>query len=141
MPFRLTNAPTSFQFYINGVLRSYLDITVIVCLDDVFVISRNPSQHEKHVRKVLKALLKAGLCAKLSKCLFSFTRILFLGFNLKDKGVKMEEDRISTILNWPEPESVCKVQSFLGFVNFYRQFVKGFCRIAQPLTDSTKRAA
>ncbi len=80
----------------------------------------NPFQHEKHVREVLKALLKAGLYAKLSKCLFSVTRILFLGFILTDKGVEMEKDRISTILNWPEPESVRGVQSFLRFANFYR---------------------
>ncbi len=53
----------------------------------------------------------------------------------------MEENRISTILNWPEPESVCYVQSFLGFANFYRRFVKGFSRIAYLLTDMTKGAA
>ena len=90
MPFGLTNAPASFQSYINVVLRLYLDITVIVYLDDVLVFSRNPSQHEKHVREVLKALLKAGLYAKLSKCLFSVTRIPFLGFILTDEGVEME---------------------------------------------------
>ncbi len=53
----------------------------------------------------------------------------------------MEEDRIFTILNWPEPESVCEVQSFLGFANFYLRFVKEFSRIAHPLTDMTKEAA
>ncbi len=31
---------------------------------------------------------------------------------LKDKGVEMEEYRISTILNWLEPDSVHEVQSF-----------------------------
>ncbi len=141
MPFRLTNAPASFQSYIDGVLRPYPDITVIVYLDDVLMFSGNPSQHEKYVREVMKVLLKAGLYTKLSKCLFSVTRILFLWFFLTDKGVEMEEDCISTILNWPEPESVREVQSFLGFANFYRRFVKGFSRIAHPLTDTTKRAA
>ncbi len=53
----------------------------------------------------------------------------------------MEEDRISTILNWPEPESVREVQSFLGFANFYRRFVKGFSRLAHSLTDTTEGAA
>ena len=105
------------------------------------MFSYNLSKYEKHVRKVLKALLKAGLYAKLSKCLFSVTRISFLGFILTDKGVEMEEDHISTILNWPEPESVREVQSFLGFANFYRRFVKEFSRIAHPLTDTTKREA
>ncbi len=120
MPFGLTNAPASFQSFINGVLRPYLEITVVVYLDDVLVFSRNPFQHEKHVQEVLKVLFKARLYAKLSKCLFSVTRILFLGFILTDEGVEMEEDRISTIFNWPEPEFVCEVQSFLGFANFYR---------------------
>ncbi len=83
------------------------------------MFSRNPSQHEKHVREVLKALFKAGLYAKLSKCLFSVSRITFLGLILTDKGVEMEEYRICTILNWPEPESVREVQRFLGFANFY----------------------
>ena len=141
MPFGLTNAPASFQSYIHGVLRQFLDVTVIVYLDDILVFSRDPSQHEKHVREVLKALFKAGLYAKFSKCLFSVTRLPFLGFILTDKGVEMEEDRISTILNWPEPESVREIQSFLGFANFYRRFVKGFSRIAHPLTDMTKGAA
>ncbi len=109
MQFGLTNAPARFQSYINGILRLYLDITVIIYLDDILVFLRNSFQHEKHVRKVLKAFLKAGLYAKLSKCLFSITRIPFLDFILTDKSVEMEEYRISIILNWPEPESVCKV--------------------------------
>ncbi len=99
MPFGLTNAPASFQSYIHGVLMPYLDITVIVYLDDVFVFSGNPPQHEKNVQEVLKAFFKAGLYAKLSRCLFSVIRIPFLGFILTDQGVEMEKDRISTILN------------------------------------------
>ncbi len=95
----------------------------------------------KQVRKVLKALFKAGLYAKLSNCLFSVTRILFLGFILTHEGVEMEEDCISTILNCPEPESVREVQSFLGFANIYHRFIKEFSTIAHSLTDTTKGAA
>ncbi len=91
------------------MLKPYLDIAVIVHLDDVLVFLRNPFPREKHVREVLKALLKAGFYAKLRKCLYSVTRILFLGFILTDECVEMEEDRISTILNWPELESVREV--------------------------------
>ncbi len=109
MAFGLTNAPASFQFYINRMLRHYLHSTVIVYLDDVLVFSRNPSQHEKHVQEVLKSPLKAKLYAKLSKYPFSVTCIPFLSFILTDKGVKMKEDRIYTNSNWPEPESVYKV--------------------------------
>ncbi len=53
----------------------------------------------------------------------------------------MEEDCISTILNWPEPQSVCEVQSFLGFANFYRRFVKVCSRIAHFFMDMSKVVA
>ena len=138
MPFGLTNAPASFQSYIHGVLREYLDIFVIVFLDNILIYSMEESQHEQHVRTVLKALLTAGLFAKLSKCLFSVKRVPFLGYVITDTGVEMETDRVSTIVNWPEPESVREVQTFLGFVNFYRRFIQGFSRIAAPLTETTK---
>ena len=80
----------------------------------------------------------AGLFAKLSKCLFSVKRVPFLGYVITDTGVEMEMDCISSIVNWPEPESVRKVQTFLGFVNFYRRFIQGFSFIAAPLTEATK---
>ncbi len=123
------------------MVRPYLDITVIVYLDHIFVFLRNLFQHEKHVWEVLKALFKAVLYVKLSKSLFSVTRIFFLDFILIDKSVEMEENRIFTILNWPEPESVREVQSFLGFAHFYHRFVKRFSRIVHPLTNMTKAAA
>ncbi len=138
MQFGLTNAAASFQSYINRVFGPYFVIKVIVYLANVLVFSRNPSQRKKHVWEVLKAFLTVGLYAKSSKCLFSVTRISFPGFILTDKGVETEEYCNSTISNWPEPESVREIQSFLGFAKFYRRFVKVFFRIAHPLTDTTK---
>ena len=138
MPFGLTNAPASFQAYIHGVLREHLDVFVIVFLDDILVYSSKMEEHPEHVRKVLRMLLNAGLYAKLGKCQFSVTRVPFLGFVITDQGIEMEEDRIATVLNWPEPESVQEIQAFLGFINFYRRFIQDFSRIAMALTEATK---
>ncbi len=101
---------------------------------------RDLSHHEKHVWEILKALLKADLYAKLSKCLFSVSRILFLGFILTNKDVEIEKNRILTILNWLEPEFFCNIQSFLRFANYYGRFVKEFLKIAHTLTNITKKA-
>ena len=99
----------------------------------------NLSHHEKHIQEVLKAFFKISLYAKLSKCLFSVSRILFLDFIFTDKGVEIEEDCISMILNKPGSESVCEIQSFFAFANFYSKFVKSFSRIAHLFTDRTKK--
>lgn len=47
----------------------------------------------------------------------------------------MEEERIEAVKNWPEPKSVRDIQVFLGFANFYRQFIQGCSKIAGPLTS------
>ncbi|PLW50812.1 hypothetical protein PCANC_14321 [Puccinia coronata f. sp. avenae] len=50
----------------------------------------------------------------------------------------MEDDKLSTIMDWPYPTNSKELNRFLGFLNFYRKFIKGFSRIAAPLTDLTK---
>lgn len=45
----------------------------------------------------------------------------------------------SAITEWPTPRKVKEVQSFLGFGNFYRKFIKDFSAIARPLYDLTKK--
>ncbi len=50
----------------------------------------------------------------------------------------MEPDRVCTISEWPEPASHHDIHVFLGFANFYRQFISSFSRLAKPMTDMLK---
>ena len=92
MPFSLINAPASFQSYIHKVLCEYLDIFVIVFLDNILIYSMKKSQHKQYVRTVLKALLVVELFTKLLKCLFSVKYILFLRYVITDTGIEMKTD-------------------------------------------------
>ena len=47
--------------------------------------------------------------------------------------VEMEEDKVKGILKWPTPQCVRDVRKFLGLTNYYRQFVKGFAKVALPM--------
>ena len=138
VPFGLANAPAAFQSYINKTLREYLDVFVVVYLDDIVVYSSREEDHEGHVRAVLKALAEAGLYVKLSKCHFSAREIDFLGYQVSTEGISMESSRVETILSWPEPESKHDILVFLGFANFYRRFITGFSRLAIGLTNLLK---
>lgn len=51
----------------------------------------------------------------------------------------MDPAKIQAIKEWATPQNVRQVQSFLGFCNFYRRFIKGFAKIAEPLTKLTKK--
>ena len=138
MPFGLTNAPATFQAFIDSVLEEYLDQFVLVYIDDILVYSDTFEEHVKHVLKVLQKLQQAGLRLKISKCIFHQKQVKFLGFIVSDKGIEMDPDKVKSILEWPTPTNKKEVQSFLGFANFYRKFIRDYSRIAAPLTGLTR---
>ena len=139
MPFGLSNAPASFQGYINKILAEKLDIFVIVYLDDILIYTEDQGRgHVEAVRWVLDLLRKNGLFANLKKCRFHKDEVRFLGYVISSQGIRMEDERIKEVRNWPEPKSVRDIQVFIGFANFYRRFIRGFSKIAAPLTSMLK---
>ena len=68
MPFGLTNAPAVFQALVNDVLRDFLNIFVVVYLDDILVFSKTTTEHSHHVRQVLQRLLENRLFVKAEIC-------------------------------------------------------------------------
>jgi hypothetical protein len=139
MPFGLCNAPATCMRMINDTLRSHLDRICIAYLDDILVYSETKQQHVKDVRDILTALKKARLLCKPEKCEFHTRRVDFLGYVITPGGISMDPSKVNKVLEWHQPTTVTEVQSFLGFANFYRRFVKGYSTIAAPLTELTKK--
>ena len=54
-------------------------------------------------------------------------------------GVRVHEEKIRAIRDWPEPRNVIELRGFIGICTYYRKFVKIFSQIAAPLTDLTKK--
>ena len=120
MPFRLSNALASFQGYINKILVEKLDIFVIVYLDDILIYTKDLSQgHIEAVRWVLDILRKNGLFANVKKCQFHKDEVQFLGYVVSSQSIWIEDEKIEAIKNWPKPKSVCDIQVFIRFANFY----------------------
>lgn len=145
-PFGLTNAPAYFQDFINQTLHDILDKYCSAYLDDVIIFSQSQEEHIRHVREVLQRLRAAGLQIDIDKCEFSVTETKYLGLIISDKGIRMDPDKVQAIINWASPDSctrgkIKELQRFLGFANFYRRFIKGYSKIAQPLTGLTRKDA
>ena len=70
MSFGLTNAPVGFMDLMNRAFRLFLDLIMIVFIDDILVYSHNELEHEEHLRMVLQTLREHQLYAKFSKCEF-----------------------------------------------------------------------
>jgi Reverse transcriptase (RNA-dependent DNA polymerase) len=123
IPFSLINASTTFQLYINKVLRGYLDIFYITYLDDIMMYSERVEDYKEHVRKVLKRLRQYNLYAKLSKCLFSIKELEFLGYIIGILGILIDYCRVVIIRDWLTSTIYREIQIFIKFSNFYRRFI------------------
>jgi hypothetical protein len=139
MPFGLTNAPATFQRFMNTIFSNLLDVCVVVYLNDILIYSDNPAQHTSYVQEVLRRLQKHRLYGCADKCLFSIDTVEYLGYILSPKGLTMDNNKIQTIQDWPEPRKVKDIQSFLGFANFYWRFIHNYSKIVIPLTRLTQK--
>ncbi|MEO1413559.1 MAG: reverse transcriptase family protein, partial [Bacteroidota bacterium] len=137
MPFGLTNAPAVFQALMNDVLRDMLEEFVVVYLDDILIFSRSHEEHIQHVRRVLERLLHNRLFVKAEKCKFHASSVEYLGFIIEEGQTRADPRKIQAVVDWPAPRSRKELQSFLGFANFYRRFIRRFSTVAEPLTRLT----
>ena len=137
MSFSLTNAPAAFQQFMNDIFSDLLDVYVVIYLDDILIYLNNMSEHHQHVKEVLKCLCKAGLYAKAEKCKFHSESVEYLGYILFLSGLIMSNDKVKIIQDWLKLKKVKNIQSFLGFANFYPQFIFNYLNIVIPLTCLT----
>jgi hypothetical protein len=86
------------------------------------------------LRKVLKRLRDCPLYAKLSKCEFWISEVLFLGHIINQDGLAMDPKKVAAILDWKAPKDVRGIKSFIGMVGYYRRFIEGFSKIYRPMT-------
>ena len=137
MPFGLTNAPATFQRLIETCMGDLHLNSCLLYLDDIVVFSKSFEEHLTRLEAVFQRLHQAGLKLKTSKCHFFKQSIKYLGHIISAKGVHTDPDKISTVRDWPVPISAKELLSFLGFVGYYRRFIRNFSEIARPLYEVT----
>ena len=140
LPMGLTNAPSTFQRLMHSVF-SKMSGFVIVYLDDLIVFSKNEKEHATHLRAVFEALRSNKLYCHPDKSVVAQKRVGFAGHVVSEGVIAMEENKIDAIRAWKVPTTKPELQSYLGFCNFYCEFIRNYARIAAPLTDLLRNAA
>ncbi|MBW0576400.1 hypothetical protein O181_116115 [Austropuccinia psidii MF-1] len=103
------------------------------------VFSKSEEEHVTHVSTALSRLRANNLFAKASKCLFPVSSVEYLGYVVSSEGLKMEQEKVQKILNWPPPRNLKVLQSFVGFANFYHRFIKNYSKKISSLTSLLKK--
>lgn len=111
---------------------------VVVHIDNTLICSKSCPEHITHVTRVLHCLLEHGFYAKAEKCKFCKSEIAFLCYCIGPDGVSMEGHKVSAVTKLEEITTIKGLQLFLGFANFYRQFIHGFSTIAARMTSLPK---
>ena len=113
----------------NNIFSNFLDVCIVIYLDDILIYSNNMSEHHWHVKKVLKYLYKASLYAKAEKYEFYSELVEYLEYTLSPFGFTMSHDKVNIIQDWPKPKKVKDIQSFIGFTKFYHWFIFNYLNI------------
>ena len=135
MFFKLTNSPTTFQTMMNTIFAEEIaEGWLIVYMDNILVATKdNQEFHDQCIHWMLEKLKKHDLYLKLEKCVFNQKRIEFLGVILEGGMVQMDPVKVKGVADWPPPENVTDICSFLGFTGFYHYFIPNYSLIAQPM--------
>ncbi|CAI7925897.1 unnamed protein product [Closterium sp. NIES-53] len=96
-------------------------------------------QHIEHLRRVFEILRREKFYVKLSKSEFALKKVQFLGHMVSAQGVHVDQKKIKAVRTWKTPENVKELQQFLGFANYYNQFMPQYAKIATPLTNLLKK--
>ena len=135
MPFGLCNARATFQRLMAQVLTKVTKKygNLMVCyVDDVFIATPTLEDHIDRLDEVLGCMKRAGLKCKPSKCEILRDSIKFLGRMVDRHGVRPETEAVEAVFTGKAPRTDTQLMSFLGFANYYREFIKGYADKVYP---------
>jgi len=140
MTFGLCNALATFQTFIDTQFADFLDTgEVVIYLNNILIMAKTIMCLVQLTYGILQQLLDLDLYLQPKKCSFNQTSVEYLGLIISEGELCMDPVKLNAVSNWPTPKTIKEVQKFLGFCNFYRQFVKNYSALARPLFNLTKK--
>ena len=140
MCFGLINSPATFQRFMND---SFCDMIIegwlVMYMNNLLIYFPDVTLHEERTKRVLQHMTKLDLHQKLKKCKFATDEVEYLGMIVKPGQLAMDPIKLDGIASWPTPTKIKDVCSFLGFANFYHQFIPDYSNITHPLINLTKK--
>ena len=131
LPMGLKNSPATFQRLMDLILAGIPGVYIYI--DDILILAKDLEEHEQICRRLFHRFRQARLTLEPRKCFFLRKEAEYLGHIIGKGQIKPNPNKIRAVREYPVPKTQKKVKQFLGLVSFYRKFIQGFAKIAQPL--------
>jgi len=119
---------------INKILWDLINTEEVVSfIDNIIIGMEKEKGHNKVVKDVMKRLVENYLYIKPEKCKWKVREVEFLEVVIGLEEIKIEKEKVKTVLDWLTLKEVKDIQKFLGLANYYQQFIKDSAVIARPL--------
>ena len=142
MPFGLCNASATFQRSITRALQKIQQrhgSVVMAYIDDIVIATETIEDLLERIREVFECLREAGFKMRAEKCDFMRTETKYLGRVVSAEGIKPDPAAVSKIQEWMPPRNKEELQSFLGFANYYRDFIPFHAAKVQPMQELLRK--
>jgi len=137
LPFGMNLSPAIFQSVMEGILRGIAH--VFVYIDDIIIYTPDIQLHLQILSMVLQRLQEENMKAKLNKCEFARTELLYLGHVINRNGIHTDPGKVSRILELPPPGCANEIEIFLGKTGYFSKFIENYAEIARPLFELKKK--
>jgi len=97
----------------NHILHAFIGKFIVVYFDDILIYSKGLDEYIRHLRQVLDVLRNESLYANLKKYDFYMDKIVFLGYVVSVKGIKMDEVRLRLYKNDLHLNQLHKLEVFI----------------------------
>ena len=139
MPFGPKNSGAVYARFIENLLRKLNLNSVQAYLDDVLIHTGTLEEHLDVLEKVLELHEYGNLKLRPHKCKIIQKKVDYLGYEVSENGVAMRKEYVDKILEWPRPETNKELQTFLGFLSYYRQFIADFSKLTSDMNGQKKK--
>ena len=106
---------------------------VLVYIDNIVVYSKTFKDHLVHLDKVLKAIIKANITLSPPKCHIGYQALILLGQQVSRLGISTHKEKVDAIQAVLPPTKVADLQSFLGMVNYFSNYIPFYTWITRLL--------
>ena len=109
-----------FQTMMKKILWDLINTKKVASfINDVIIRTEIEEGHDKIIEKVVKRLAKNDLYIKPEKYKWKIKKVGFLEVVIGPERIKIEEEKVKDVLDWPTLKEVKDVQKFLGLANYY----------------------